>query len=95
MIKYGNIIFIPNTFTPNNDGYNDKFAPNITNIKVYHIQIFNRNGSLVFDSRDPLQTWDGNYGAQQVPVGTYYYVINATGLDNNTIKQSGYITLIR
>lgn len=95
VIKYGNIIFIPNTFTPNNDGFNDKFAPSITNIKVYHIQIFNRNGSVVFDSRDPLQTWDGNYGAQQVPVGTYYYLIDATGLDNNTIKQAGHITLLR
>lgn len=95
VIKYGNVIFIPNAFTPNNDGVNDKFAPSITNIKVYHIQIFNRNGNVVFDSRDPMQPWDGNYGTQQVPVGIYYYVIDAIGLDNNTIKQAGYITLLR
>lgn len=63
VVKYGNVIFIHNTFTPNNDGFNDKFAPSTTNLKVYNIQVFNRNGNVVSDSRDPQQTWDGNYGA--------------------------------
>lgn len=95
IIKFGNVIFIPNTFTPNADGINDKFGVSITNLKTYHIQIFNRYGGLVFESRDASNLWDGHQKGNDLPVGTYYYVINALGLDDNDIKQAGWVSLIR
>lgn len=95
IIKYGNVIFIPNSFTPNNDGINDKFGVSITNLGRYHIQVFNRQGSVVFDSRDALATWDGTYKGSPLPVGTYYYIIDAIGLDGNVIKQAGNVTVLR
>ena len=43
-------IFIPNVFTPNNDGINDVFRVKIRGVKEYHLQIFNRWGAIVFES---------------------------------------------
>ena len=94
-IYVGNTIFIPNTFTPNNDGINDLFTVTITHIQSYRIQIFNRWGQLVYETKDILRSWDGTHNGNPVPSGTYYYVINAFGEDQNDIKESGYITLIR
>lgn len=88
-------IFIPNTFTPNNDAANDEFVINMSNIKTYNIQIFNRYGILMYSSVDLSQTWDGTYENKPVPVGTYYYVLDAVDLDNNIIKKSGPVTILR
>ncbi|MFD1256423.1 gliding motility-associated C-terminal domain-containing protein [Mucilaginibacter terrae] len=90
-----NIIFIPNTFTPNADGVNDLFGVSISNINTYQLIIYTRWGQQVFQSRDPLKKWDGTYGNNQMPTGTYYYILTATGLKGNYIKNSGFVTLIR
>ncbi len=57
------IISVPNSFTPNGDLLNDIFIP-VANCAVvnYHLLIFNRWGVLVFETRDPLQGWDGKAG---------------------------------
>jgi gliding motility-associated-like protein len=95
IIQDNNYIFIPNTFTPNGDGINDLFNVTITNLKTYHIQIFSRWGQLVFESKDLLNSWDGNYNGKQATWGVYYYVIEGEGSDNAIVKRSGSITLIR
>ena len=68
---------IPNTFTPNGDGVNDKWKieyldsyPNVT------VNIFNRYGVRLFVSIGYIEPWDGMFNGQLVPVGTYYYVID-------------------
>lgn len=95
MIGEPGAIFIPNTFTPNNDSVNDEFAVNMNNIKTYRIQIFNRYGILMYSSADLVENWNGTYQNQPVPVGIYYYVLNAIDLDNNVIKKSGSVTILR
>ena len=71
-------IHVPNTFTPNNDGYNDTWKieglegdPSIT------IRVFNRAGEMVFRSVAYSTPWDGTYKGKKLPAGTYYYIINA------------------
>lgn len=95
MISKNNILFIPNTFTPNNDGVNDEFVVSITNIKSYKIQIFNRFGVLLFSSEDQSNHWKGTYNNEPLPVGTYYYVIQAYDFNDQTIKKSGSVTILK
>lgn len=66
---------LPNTFTPNNDGYNDLFIPfPYCFIESIDIQIYNRWGGLVFETKDPNINWDGiNLKGEDLPDGTYYY----------------------
>ena len=76
---------LPNTFSPNGDGKNDVY------MKGWHMQIFNRNGVLLYEGTDG---WDGKYKGENVTNGTYFYVIKyptESGHKTNT----GFITLIR
>ena len=65
------LLYIPNSFTPNEDQINNGFGPSIYGIPLeelnYHFSIFSRNGDRVFYSEDPLQKWDGD-----VHHGEYY-----------------------
>ena len=83
---------IPNAITPNGDGINDYW--NIKGIEKYPnalVQIFNRNGQKVFNSRGYGQPFDGTSGGERLPVGVYYYIIELTAGCNI----SGSITIIR
>lgn len=88
-------IFVPNTFTPNNDAVNDELVVNMNNIRTYQIAIYNRYGVMMYSSADIVQNWDGRHKGEPAPVGTYYYVIDAVDLDNNVIKKSGSVTILR
>lgn len=84
---------IPNTFTPNGDGINDTW--NISGIASYPdcmVTIYNRYGIPVHRSKGYHQAWDGTVNGSQVPVSTYYYIID---LGTDSKKLSGAITVIR
>jgi gliding motility-associated-like protein len=86
-------ISIPNTFTPNGDGINDKW--DIQNLKDYQncvVRIFDRYGGEVYSSKGNYNAWDGTMNGRPLPVGTYYYLIN---LNNGTRPLSGFVALIR
>jgi gliding motility-associated-like protein len=92
-VRYLPKLVIPNTFTPNNDGYNDKWE--IKGLQTYTgcvIEVFNTAGTLIFRSIGYGQEWDGSYQGKQLPAGTYYYVIDPK---NNRPRFSGYVTIIR
>ena len=95
VLRYDVVIFIPNTFTPNNDGINDDFGVKITNLSNYSIRIFNRYGQQLYEAKDILKRWEGFYNGQPVPVGTYYYVITGTTLNDDALKEAGYVTVLR
>jgi len=86
-------IIIPNTFTPNGDGINDTW--NIKYIENYPnctIDIFNRYGTKLYTSVGYPIPWGGKYNGANLPVGTYYYIIN---LGNGQSVISGYVAIIR
>jgi gliding motility-associated-like protein len=95
IISADNKIFIPNTFTPNADQVNDEFVVSITNIGSYRIQIFNRYGSPIFQASDIFENWKGVYNNTPLPVGTYFYIIDAVSLSGEFIKKSGTISIIK
>ena len=91
----GSEIDIPNVFTPNGDGKNDKFCVAFKSIIKYNMWIYNRWGRLVFSSNNPENCWDGYIGNQKAAVGAYFYKIEATGADGKKYKRAGDINLLR
>jgi gliding motility-associated-like protein len=93
--KCDSIIF-PNTFTPNGDNINDIFRPNQdANPSGYKLSIYDRRGSLVFQSQTIFNGWDGKYNGKPAPAGVYYYVAHATTPNGASEIYSGSVTLIR
>lgn len=94
---------LPNTFTPNGDGFNDLFTPILPYRFIDHIEmkIFDRWGNLVFETEDPMINWDGkNLQGKDVAEGVYYYVCNVYEITVSGVKpfakpKKGYIHLIR
>jgi gliding motility-associated-like protein len=90
-VLYG--IVIPNTFTPNGDGVNDKWdIQNLSDYQNSMVSIFDRYGGEVFSSKGYANPWDGTIKGRPCPVGTYYYLIN---LNDGTPPLSGFVALIR
>jgi len=84
---------IPNTITPNNDGINDYWnIPSIENYPASLVQIFNRYGQKVFESKGYPQPFNGTMNGKQLPAGIYYYIIN---LSTSCKLLSGNLTLLR
>ncbi|MBL7802174.1 MAG: gliding motility-associated C-terminal domain-containing protein [Saprospiraceae bacterium] len=94
---------LPNAFTPNEDGANDRFRPfpGWRFVERVDMQIFNRWGNLVFSTTDPDINWDGrNESGQELAEGTYFYVCQVyeqrvEGVVRRPEVLSGYIELIR
>lgn len=87
--------FIPNVFTPNNDGNNDKFFVYGGNIAYMYLAIYNQWGELVFETEDQGRGWDGNKNGKPQPVGVYTYILRGNFRDGSTLSKRGSITLIR
>lgn len=89
-------ILIPNAFTPNGDGRNDVFRLiNAKGAQLLEFKIFNRWGTVMFNSVNPEEGWDGRYRNQEQPVGVYGYGIRIKYSDGVIETYRGTITLIR
>ncbi len=102
----GGSIQIPNAFTPSaagpsggrerSGGFNDVFRPKVKGVTEYTMQIFNRWGTLVFESRDPEIGWDGyDRNGKFMIAGVYVYRIVLTQSNGQRITRIGDVTLIR
>ncbi|MEM1214639.1 MAG: gliding motility-associated C-terminal domain-containing protein [Bacteroidota bacterium] len=93
--------FVPNIFSPNDDGTNDTFFPQFppsVNVISYELQIFDRWGSQLFSSTSLDTGWDGRTRGQLLPAGVYVYFINVTYEDDlgiNTEVIKGDVSLLR
>ena len=88
-------LFIPNAFTPNNDGKNDCFRiPNAEGGISFELAIFDRYGERVFFSRDPAACWNGRFKGAELPIGSYAYYLNIT-TTCQVIRKKGVVNLIR
>ena len=89
-------IMMPDVFTPNGDGYNDKLYAIIPGIKLLRtFEIYNRLGNLVFSTADPSKAWDGTYKGSNQPSESYIWIIEGVDGSGRKIKKTGVITLIR
>jgi gliding motility-associated-like protein len=85
----------PSGFTPNGDGMNDLWELDfLSDFPDATVVIFNRWGQVVFESKGYRQPWDGTFEGQELPVGTYYYVIDI-GRKEISDPITGPITIMR
>ncbi len=87
-------LYVPNTFTPNGDGLNDTFGVAGEAIKDFRMQIFNRWGQLIFETSNANERWDGTYGGQKVPMGTYVYKVQASSPNGQRQHKEGNLNVI-
>ncbi len=92
------VVFIPNSFTPDNDGLNDVFLPVFsTEPEQYSFQVFNRWGDLIFETTDWKQPWLGevNDGDYYGTNDLYFWRMSYKGADIDVVEQEGSVILIR
>lgn len=89
------ILDVPNAFTPNGDGINDKVFVRGFGITKMLWRIYNRWGALVFESADVNEGWNGVYKGSVQPKEVYHYVLDVKYSDNSNFQKKGDITLLR
>ena len=93
----GSEMDVPNVITPNNDGINDFFKPEITGIVQHKCTIFSRSGEEVYGWQGTDGQWDGKVkrSNDDAAAGVYYYIIEGTGSDGHKITKTGFVQLFR
>ncbi|MBW7868696.1 MAG: gliding motility-associated C-terminal domain-containing protein, partial [Brumimicrobium sp.] len=93
------LYFIPNTFTPDGNKYNEVFRPVFVagyNPDIYTFMIFNRWGELIYETNEPNEGWDGIYQGKMSPDGTYVWKIRFGDKYSDKITEiAGHVNLIR
>ncbi len=93
--------FIPNTFSPNNDGRNELFFPKGTGLfRIKSMRIYNRWGELVFEKKDfsandASAGWNGTYKGKPASADAYIYTMEILCENNTVIPVKGNVTLLR
>jgi len=95
-IVYNPIIYIPNTFTPDDDQYNSIFSVIHSNVKSFKMDIYNRWGEKIHLITDYANYWDGTYNNNQIcPDGVYSWKLVYYDFYEKPHILTGHITLIR
>jgi gliding motility-associated-like protein len=93
------IFYVPNTFTPDDDKYNELFYPVFYSgydPYDYTMYIFNRWGQIIWESHDASVGWDGTYGGNTVQDGTYTWTMEfKTTMNDERVRYNGHVNVIR
>ena len=85
-------IYIPNTFTPNTDSWNDLFVIKSNGyLEWFELNIYNRWGEKLYFTDDINDYWNGKFKNQVVQTGVYTYLVKAFGSDGETLIKSGHV----
>lgn len=95
-VDCSNCLYVPNVFSPNNDGSNDFFQV-YSNCPLvsFRLKIFNRWGEKVFEATNENNRWDGYYKGILQEAGIYIYTLSLTNELGQTSNAKGSITLVR
>ena len=95
IIEKGYKLMMPSAFTPNNDGLNDVFKPSHENIIQTTIQIYNKYGALVYQSKELDAEWNGDLKEVPLPQDSYLYVIEYVAESGVARTERGRLSLLR
>jgi gliding motility-associated-like protein len=99
VVKDQLLYYVPNTFTPDGDEFNQQFTPVMTagmDPYDYHLEIYNRWGEIVFESYDITQGWDGTFNGYIAAQGAYTWKLEFGMLDDDSsVVATGHVNLIR
>ena len=87
--------YVPNSFTPNGDGFNDEFFGKGENINSLEMWIYDRWGNSIFHGNGYNDHWDGTMHGHIVQEDVYVYVIKLKDFKNADHKYIGKVTVVR
>jgi gliding motility-associated-like protein len=90
-----NQLFVPNTFTPNNDGNNDILYVYGNTVAKMKLRVYNQWGQFLYESLNIQNGWDGTFKGQVQPNGVYVYYLEVEFNDGTKANKKGTITLLR
>lgn len=88
-------IFVPNTFTPNNDGNNDLLFVRGRAVRELEFKVFDRWGEKVFETNDQKIGWDGTYKGKPVDPAVFVYHLTVFCVDGQRFFTKGNVTVVR
>ncbi len=95
-------VFVPNAFSPNNDGINDRFQvfAHESIVEVLEFRVFNRWGDMVYAQENfhPLDTdkgWDGKFNGQMLNPDVFVYYVSFKRVDGTILQMSGEVNLVK
>lgn len=88
-------VFVPNTFTPNNDGENDVLYVRSNAVSELYFAVYNRWGQMMFETKDISKGWDGFYNGMKVDPAVFAWYLRARCFNGDEIRKKGNTTLIR
>ncbi|MCB9186838.1 MAG: gliding motility-associated C-terminal domain-containing protein [Flavobacteriales bacterium] len=91
LAAYSTELFVPNVFSPNEDGHNDVFKPRGTEPFDYELRIYDRWGNLVFTSDEIDKGWDGTFRGKAMNSAVFVYYV----LSGDQVIDKGNVTLLR
>lgn len=95
-VRWDALVMVPSAFSPDNNGFNDLLHLLVRGIfTLDHFYVYNRWGTVVFQTNDVNAGWDGKYKNVVQPVGVYVYSVMGTDHDGNTVQRQGNVTLVR
>ncbi len=90
------LIFIPNAFSPNGDGKNERFYIRTKGVQQFnYFKIYTRTGQCIFETNTSTIGWDGTFNGMKLPPGVFSYVAEVICSDNQKMILTGNVTLIR
>ncbi|MCE3296106.1 MAG: hypothetical protein K0R65_1820 [Crocinitomicaceae bacterium] len=95
-IMIGTALYIPNTFTPDGNRFNNEFEPVGYNVRIISFEIYDRWGELIFFSTTEGRfSWDGTYKGKPVQDGVYTYRVRYREPNEEEFVKIGHVTLLR
>lgn len=90
-VPQGEMVFVPNVFSPDGDHTNDTFQVMGRGLDHISIEIYDRWGQMVFEAPNLNEPWDGTYRGKPCPIGTYVYQLKVDKL----VSKAGTVTIVR
>ncbi len=94
-IYYDPILYVPNTFTPDGNEFNNGFKIVANNIESFELLIFNRWGELLYTMNSFDDYWDGSYNGLKCQDGTYVWKLEYSDFKGVKYELTGHVNLIR
>ncbi|MEM7655205.1 MAG: gliding motility-associated C-terminal domain-containing protein [Bacteroidota bacterium] len=94
--RSGELISLPDAFSPNQDGINDTFQADFCKLMDFSILVLDEQGDVLFSSEQPDFVWDGTDSqGTPVPEGVYTFDVKGFSPDGILIEENGSIVLVR
>ncbi|PCJ23407.1 MAG: hypothetical protein COA97_11770 [Flavobacteriales bacterium] len=88
-------LFVPNAFSPNNDGENDCLKVYSNCLATVLFRVYSRWGTLIYESNDIGGCWDGTNNGSDLNTGVYTYTVQATLINSEKVELKGNVTLFK